>query len=94
MSWQPELDELAERKRIAREMGGPERIARQHAAGRLTVRERIDRMVDPGSLLELGSIAGRATYDPDQREMVRLPAGQRRVRTGDGGRPAGGDLRR
>ena len=73
--WQPELDELAERKRIAREMGGPERIARQHAAGRLTVRERIDRMVDPGSLLELGSIAGRATYDPDQREMVDfLPA--------------------
>jgi acetyl-CoA carboxylase carboxyltransferase component len=69
-SWQPELDELAERQRIAREMGGPERIARQHAGGRLTVRERIDRLLDPGSFLEIGSIAGKATYDASQRVMT------------------------
>jgi acetyl-CoA carboxylase carboxyltransferase component len=73
--WQPELDELAERQRIARQMGGGARVDRQHAAGRLTVRERIDRMLDPGSFLELGSIAGKATYDPTQRTMVEfLPA--------------------
>jgi acetyl-CoA carboxylase carboxyltransferase component len=53
---QPELDELAARQRIAREMGGPERIARQHAGGRLKVRERTDRMPDHGSCLEVGSI--------------------------------------
>lgn len=61
--WQPELDELAHRKALAQAMGGPERVARQHSAGRLTVRERIDRLLDPGSFLELGSIAGRAEYD-------------------------------
>ncbi|MGE0415909.1 MAG: acyl-CoA carboxylase subunit beta [Acetobacteraceae bacterium] len=73
--WQPELDELAERKRIAQQMGGAERIARQHASGRLTVRERIDHMLDPGSFLELGSIAGKAKYDPTQKTMVDfLPA--------------------
>jgi acetyl-CoA carboxylase carboxyltransferase component len=73
--WQPELDELAERKRIARQMGGQDRIDRQHAAGKLTVRERIDSLLDPGSFLEIGSIAGKASYDASQRNMVDfLPA--------------------
>ena len=72
--WQPELEELAARRKIAREMGGPERIARQHAGGRLTVRERIDRMLDPGSFLEVGSIAGKATYGPDGAITEFLPA--------------------
>ncbi|MBN8926637.1 MAG: methylmalonyl-CoA carboxyltransferase [Rhodospirillales bacterium 69-11] len=73
--WQPELDELAERQRIARQMGGPDRIARQHAAGRLTVRERIDRLLDPDSFQEIGSIAGKATYDSSQRTITDfLPA--------------------
>ena len=63
--WQPELDELAERKRIARQMGGAERVARQHAAGKHTVRERIDRMLDPDTFLEIGSIAGCITPGPD-----------------------------
>ncbi len=68
--WQPELDELAERKRIAQEMGGAERIARQHAGGRLTVRERVNALLDPGSFNEVGSIAGKATYDASQRVMT------------------------
>jgi acetyl-CoA carboxylase carboxyltransferase component len=69
-SWQAELDELAERKRIAQEMGGAERIARQHAGGRLTVRERIDAILDDGSFLEIGSIAGKATYDASGKVMT------------------------
>ena len=69
-AWQPELDELAERQRIARQMGGAERIARQHAGGRLTVRERIDHLLDPGSFLEIGSIAGKAAYDSSQQVMT------------------------
>jgi acetyl-CoA carboxylase carboxyltransferase component len=40
MSWEPELEELRRREELARRMGGPERVARQHASGRLTVRER------------------------------------------------------
>ena len=47
IGWQKELDELAERKRLARQMGGKERVERQHKGGRLTVRERIDRILDP-----------------------------------------------
>ena len=59
VGWQKELDELAERKRIAREMGGAERVDRQHAGGRFTVRERIDKTLDPGSFHELGAIPAR-----------------------------------
>ena len=70
IGWEPELLELRERQRIARQMGGPERIARQHAAGKLTVRERIDSMLDPGTFLEVGSIAGKATYDSTQTVMT------------------------
>src|ERR1051326_956627 len=62
MSWQPELEELRERERMARELGGAERVKRQHDGGRLTVRERIDALVDRGSFHEVGAIAGRGEY--------------------------------
>jgi acetyl-CoA carboxylase carboxyltransferase component len=62
MGWEPELEELRRREELARRMGGPERVARQHAAGRLTVRERVDRLLDPGSFEEYGALAGFATY--------------------------------
>jgi acetyl-CoA carboxylase carboxyltransferase component len=55
MGWEPELDELRRREELARRMGGDERVARQHASGRLTVRERIERLLDPGSFHETGS---------------------------------------
>jgi acetyl-CoA carboxylase carboxyltransferase component len=62
MSWEPELEELRRREELARRMGGEERVARQHASGRLTVRERIDRLFDTGSFHETGALAGRASY--------------------------------
>jgi acetyl-CoA carboxylase carboxyltransferase component len=65
MSWEPELRELSQRIALAERMGGAERVARQHAAGRLTVRERIGRMLDPGSFHEIGAVAGKASYDTD-----------------------------
>src|SRR5436309_13924034 len=71
MGWQPELDELRERERRAREMGGAERVKRQHDGGRLTVRERIDRLVDRDSFHEIGAIAGRARYD-EHGNLVEL----------------------
>ena len=71
MGWQPELDELRERERQARELGGAERVKRQHDAGKLTVRERIDALVDPTSFHEIGAIAGRARYD-QQGNLVEL----------------------
>jgi propionyl-CoA carboxylase beta chain len=40
----------------AREGGGAERVARQHARGKLTARERLDVLLDPGSFLEAGAL--------------------------------------
>ena len=47
-------------------MGGPDRIQRQRDAGRLTVRERIDLLLDPGSFDEIGALAGFAEYEGDR----------------------------
>ena len=38
MSWQPEIDELRKREALAKKMGGPEKVKRQHDGGKLTVR--------------------------------------------------------
>jgi acetyl-CoA carboxylase carboxyltransferase component len=62
LSWQPEVDELQRRVEFAKQMGGEANVARQHANGRLTVRERIDRLLDAGSFHETGALAGRAAY--------------------------------
>ncbi len=47
----------ARRERIRAEMGGRERIDRQHARGRLTIRERFDRLLDPDSFVEIGTFS-------------------------------------
>ena len=57
-SWSAEVDDLKRRQARAREMGGEERVARQRAQGKLTVRERIDAVLDAGSFHEIGSITG------------------------------------
>jgi acetyl-CoA carboxylase carboxyltransferase component len=46
-----------------REGGGAKAIESQHGKGRLTARERIARLVDPGSFLELGSFAAYGMYE-------------------------------
>jgi acetyl-CoA carboxylase carboxyltransferase component len=74
MSWQAELDELHARQAMAREMGGADKVKRQHDAGRLTVRERIDNMVDPNSFHEVGSISGLGDYDNDGKIRTLTPA--------------------
>ena len=61
--WEPEIAELRQRLELARQMGGEEKVARHHRAGRLTVRERIESLADPGSFHEIGGLAGRADYD-------------------------------
>ena len=47
----------------ARQGGGPERVARQHAAGKLTARERIALLLDEGSFDEIGSLATHHVTD-------------------------------
>jgi acetyl-CoA carboxylase carboxyltransferase component len=66
MVWQPEIDELNYRMELARQMGGEEGIARQRRRGKLTVRERIDTLSDPGSFQEIGGLAGSATYEGEK----------------------------
>jgi len=56
--WGPLLDDLEARQGAAREMGGAERIERQHGKGKLTARERIERLFDAGSFVELGALVG------------------------------------
>ena len=71
MNWKPELDDLARREAFAREMGGVDKVKRQHDQGRLTVRERIDRLVDRNSFHEVGAISGIAEYD-EKNELKHL----------------------
>lgn len=61
-TWAPELDELATRRRSAERMGGEENIARQHASGRMTARERVTGLLDKGSFREIGALTGNARY--------------------------------
>ena len=70
MSWLPEAEEIAQRRKWAEQLGGPEAIARQHAQGRLTVRERIGALVDAGSFQEVGKLSGHGAYTGGQVTQV------------------------
>ncbi len=56
--WDDTLGDLADRRARARAMGGPDRIERHHAAGKLDARQRVERLLDPGSFAEIGTLAG------------------------------------
>jgi len=49
----PRLEKLKRKREKAFEGGGPKRIAKQHAKGKMTARERIDKFLDPGTFQEL-----------------------------------------
>src|SRR5437764_6474622 len=74
MGWQPELDELRERERLAHKLGGGDKVKRQHDAGELTIRERIDGLVDRASFHEVGAIAGKAEYDAEGNLKELVPS--------------------
>src|SRR5436853_5505089 len=74
MNWKPELDDLARREAFAREMGGVDKVKRQHDQGRLTVRERIEGIVDPKSFHEIGAISGVGEYDENNALKHLTPA--------------------
>ena len=69
MAWEKQLQELARRRELSKKMGGAEKIKRQHDAGKLTVRERIDGLVDPDSFREVGALVGHGQYD-ESGELV------------------------
>lgn len=71
-----DVRELRTRLAAAAEMGGPESVAFHHGRGKLTVRERLDLLVDPGSLREFGALTGRGVYDEHNRLASFTPKGE------------------
>ena len=63
--WAPEVAQIEARRARALELGGADAVARQHASGRLTVRERIEALADKGSFRERGGITGVSKVGPD-----------------------------
>lgn len=74
MTWKAKTEELGVRRKAALEQGGPEAVAKQHAQGRMTVRERIDGVIDPDSFDEIGKSAGDAEVDDDGNLISFTPA--------------------
>ncbi|MCZ6617384.1 MAG: methylmalonyl-CoA carboxyltransferase [Gammaproteobacteria bacterium] len=74
MSWEEEIRELRKRELLAFEMGGRAKVARQHEFKKLTVRERIDGIGDPGSFHEIGTLAGVASYGDDGKLTAFTPS--------------------
>ncbi len=74
MTWQAEVGELAHRRHLARQQGGKEGIARQHAKGRLTVRERVEALLDSGSFQEHGQATAVPDYDDQDNLQGYVPA--------------------
>jgi acetyl-CoA carboxylase carboxyltransferase component len=62
MVWEKSVEEIKRRREWAQAQGGAENVARQHKAGRLTVRERIGGLVDDGSFQEVGGLTASVTY--------------------------------
>src|ERR671922_2244785 len=67
------VEDLHERRRRAKLGGGDEKIAVQHERGKLTARERIDLLVDPGTFVEMG-IHGRPHFSQRAMEGKEAPA--------------------
>jgi propionyl-CoA carboxylase beta chain len=82
------LEDLRERRARIEEGGGADRIARQHSAGKLTARERLAELLDPGTFVELDRFV---THRETAFGMDKVDAPADGVVTGYGainGRPA------
>ena len=73
MTWQPEADDIQRRRQWADELGGAEAIERQHKTGRLTIRERIVKLVDARSFREVGKLTGYLRLEDEGLQQVVLP---------------------
>jgi acetyl/propionyl-CoA carboxylase alpha subunit/acetyl-CoA carboxylase carboxyltransferase component len=76
--WQPTMDQVAALQdiahaRFAQDSADPG-VVRQRNRGKLTCRERIDALLDPGSFREMGSLAGFASYDHEGQIADFTPA--------------------
>jgi propionyl-CoA carboxylase beta chain len=69
MGLKENLEELAHRNEEALQGGGPERIKRQHELGKLTARERVELLLDPGSFVELDRFKTHRCTDFDMEKQ-------------------------
>src|SRR5688572_27092503 len=74
MSWEREADEIRRRHAAAEALGGETSVKRHHEQGRLTVRERIAALLDPGTFQEVGKLTGTAHYDAEGQLEKVMPA--------------------
>ncbi|MGA1370892.1 MAG: carboxyl transferase domain-containing protein [Pseudomonadales bacterium] len=76
--WLPLLDEVATLQSLALARFPPDSkdpgVVRQRSRGKLTCRERIDVLLDPGSFREIGSLAGFASHDDEGAVLAFTPA--------------------
>lgn len=74
MSWDDEINEMRAREALAFEMGGADKVARQHEFNKLTIRERIDAISDPETFHEIGTLAGVGDYDDNGQLQAFTPS--------------------
>lgn len=74
MTWKSEVDEIARRRDLAKAMGGADSVARHHEAGKLTARERIEKVLDQETFRETGVLTGAARYDEQGNLVDFTPA--------------------
>jgi acetyl-CoA carboxylase carboxyltransferase component len=70
MTTRDKLEELERRRQKALEMGGAEKVQRQHQQGKLTARERIDLLCDSGSFQEYGLLATHQSHRPEMADKL------------------------
>ena len=73
MPWEAAIEEMHRRREAVRRMGGKERVARHHSHGKLTIRERLEKLVDKDTFFEVGSLMGRGIYDDNGDIIAYLP---------------------
>lgn len=71
-----DLKELQRRRELVANMGGADSIAFHHGRGKLTVRERLELLVDAGSMEEFGHLQGQGSYSPDNELIDFTPKGE------------------
>ena len=74
MPWERAIEDIDYVRSLGREMGGPDRVQRQHDRGHYTVRERIDKIIDPGTFVEYGPMIGAAEFD-DEGNIIDFSPG-------------------
>ena len=68
-------EQLATKLNTSRQGGGEKRLQRQHGKGKLSARERIDYLLDPGTFEEVGALVTHRTTDFGMQQQIYLGDG-------------------